>query len=112
MQFDKSMSLPVLNFGLKLYNIQNKLELFQLIGDGTKLELDPSISEGDAPSSTMSIWQTKEKFKLQRKGAHHLLDKGYDHTEFELLRKLFGHDDAFYLLYRKVTDETIKRKIE
>ena len=28
MQFDKTMSMPVLNFGLKLYNIQNKVELF------------------------------------------------------------------------------------
>ena len=40
------------------------------------------------------------------------LDKGYEHTEFELLRKLYGDDDAFNSMLEKVTQENIKKRIE
>ena len=56
------MSEPVFNFGLKLYNFQNLEQLTQLLGAAQLPESSPKR-----------------------------LDPSYEHTEFELLRKLYGN---------------------
>jgi hypothetical protein len=64
--FNQDLSEPVFNFGLKLYNMQNCQNLLSLL----------------APSQLPPIAEKRQ------------LDQNYEHTEFELLRQLYG-DKAF-----------------
>lgn len=78
------MSDPVFNFGLKLYNFQNLDALTRLLG------------ETQHPQNLNGLRS---------------LDPSYEHTEYELLRKLFG-DLTLSKMLTKVTEERISDRIE
>ena len=48
-----------------------------------------------------SLWKIKQDKKIQRETASYLIDKAYEHTEFEILRKLYGDEDAFHVMVEK-----------
>ena len=83
-QFNQDMSDPVFNFGLKLYNFQNLNQLSELLGAS---QLPLPLNEGRN------------------------FDPGYEHTEYQLLRKLYG-DLALNKMQGKVTEERIKNRIQ
>lgn len=48
-----------------------------------------------------SIWKRKEVLDATQKLGNFIIDKNYDHTEYELLCKVFGDKNNFHLKYRK-----------
>ena len=66
-----SMSLPVLNFGLKLYNVQNCNQILQMLNATSNSVLESTLQ----------------------------LDNRYEHTEYELLRRIYGNDVSKAIQY-------------
>lgn len=86
LDYNQDLSKPVYNFGLKLYNMQNCDYLLQLIGE-----------------------QNGDVSKMSRNQAETSMDHGYDHTELELLRKLYG-ESVFEEMVSKMTERTQARR--
>ena len=66
-----SMSLPVLNFGLKLYNVQNCNQILQMLNATSNPVIESTLH----------------------------LDNRYEHTEYELLRRIYGNDVSKAIQY-------------
>jgi hypothetical protein len=92
-----TISNVLFNFGLKLYQQQSKHELIHWLGPDHVLIKDAEELSSSLPQAMFkarSVLARLDREKLMKRQAWGVLDKNFDHTEFEVMRKMYGDIEA------------------
>lgn len=112
--FSTKMSKAVMNFGLKLYNLQNLQEITELIGPSPpKLNFQKNLDELDyvpIVNQKKTIWDPMNEINQGVAKRKLEINRNYDHTEFDLMRLLYGEDEGWFLMFKVMKDEKIQAR--
>lgn len=71
--------------------------------------LPPVPGKIDVIGKRASVWQTKEKIQLDYRRLEEALKQGFDHTEFELLKTIFGDAETNYLMFNATKESYVQK---
>ena len=112
--FSTTMSVTVLNFGLKLYNLQNLREITDLIGTKPpKLNFQESLDPVDympVVNQKTTVWDPMNEINMAVATRKEAISRNFDHTEFELMRLLYGETEGWYLMFKVIKEEKVTER--
>lgn len=114
--FSTTMSVTVINFGLKLYNLQNLREITDLIGEkppklNFQAGLDP-IDYMPVVSQKTTVWDPMNEINTAVAARKEAITRNFDHTEFELMRLLYGDTEGWYLMFKVIKEEKVNQRYD